>query len=309
LSISSFRVAFEGEPFDDGEIDVNDLAPALLALGEVIQAANRVLNGDRAKASLKLRASNQGSFEALLSIDVSIVNAIRDMLDVVADNPERIVAADQLLGLLFKGVTVVGVPLTGLFGVIKWLRGRKAEKVADRGDGTTSITMNQTTVIIDKRTEVLLRDPATREALETFGERALRVPGLTTFRIGEMKSEDEVVFTNNDVAAFKVPEQSNDEPIIKVVEREVLLKIVTSHFRDGYKWRFSDGGEKPFTANMEDADFLRDVQDGKTTLSANDTLRCLVREEQRLTSAGLAKDVTIIRVVEHIEGARQLRLF
>ena len=53
MSSSSFRIAFEGEPFAEGEIDVNDLAPALLALGEVIQAANRALNGDRADARLK----------------------------------------------------------------------------------------------------------------------------------------------------------------------------------------------------------------------------------------------------------------
>lgn len=45
MSRSSFRVAFEGEPFAEGEIDVNDLAPALLALGDVIQAANRASTG------------------------------------------------------------------------------------------------------------------------------------------------------------------------------------------------------------------------------------------------------------------------
>ena len=60
VSSSSFRIAFEGEPFAEGEIDVNDLAPALLALGDVIQAANRALNGDRADARLKIRATNEG---------------------------------------------------------------------------------------------------------------------------------------------------------------------------------------------------------------------------------------------------------
>ena len=45
MSTSHFGIAFEGPAFDDGEIDVRDLAPALLALGDVIQAANHALNG------------------------------------------------------------------------------------------------------------------------------------------------------------------------------------------------------------------------------------------------------------------------
>ena len=103
VSTSHFGIAFEGEAFADGEIDIRDLAPALLALGDVIQAANRALNGGRAQASLKMRATKHGSFEALLSVDVSLLGAIGDMLDTVSANPDRLVAADQLVDLLIKG--------------------------------------------------------------------------------------------------------------------------------------------------------------------------------------------------------------
>jgi hypothetical protein len=60
----------------------------------------------------------------------------------------------------------------------------------------------------------------------------------------------------------------------------VAERDVTSAFRDGYKWRFSDGGEKPFTGDVEDAAVLNEVTEGKVSLAANDTLRCLIREEQ-----------------------------
>lgn len=308
MGSSSFRIAFEGEPFSEGEIDVNDLAPALLALGDVVQAANRALNGDRASARLKLRATNQGSFEAVLSIDVSMIDAIKDILDAVADHPHRLVAADQLLELLIKGGTVLGLPIAGLFAAIKFLRGRKPERADDRGDGTTAITVNQTTIVVDNRTVGLLQDLATREALEDFSTKALNVPGVTEVKIGEKGTEDDVVLTGQDRSAFKVPEADYEEPQVDVKEREVWLKIVTSHFRDGYKWRFTDGGDKPFTADMNDADFLNQALEGKIALSANDTLRCKIREEQKLTSSGLTKEVTIIKVIEHISGPKQLRL-
>lgn len=309
MSSSSFRVAFEGVPFENGEMAVSDLAPALLALGDVVQAANRALNGDKAEARLKLRATNIGSFEALLSIDVSMIDAIRDMLDSVADNPGRVVAANQLLDLLIRGGTIAGTFAVGLFAVIKFLRGKRPETVEKRPDGFTEITVNHTTIVVDQRTVTLLEDLATREALEVFGEKALGIDGVESFRIGAKGSESsDTVLSKEDRAFFKVPEPTEDEPRIELIEREVLLKIVTSHFRDGYKWRFTDGGEKPFTADIEDIAFLNSVQDGKLSLSANDTLRCKIQEEQRLTSLGLTKEVKVLAVVEHIPGARQLRL-
>ena len=304
LSSSSFRIAFEGEPFDNGEIAVNELAPALLALGDVIQSANRALNGERANARLKLKATNAGSFEALLSIDVSMIDAIKDMLDLVVDNSARLVAADQLLDLIIKGGTVA----VGLFAAVKFLKGRKPDKVDDHGNGTTSITVNKTTIVVDSRTVVLLENLPTREALEEFGEKALGVVGVTALRIGEKGSENDVILTKADRTSFHVPEASDQVDRVETVEREVLLKIVTSHFRDGYKWRFTDGGEKPFTADIEDVDFLNLILEGKASLSANDTLRCLIREEQTLTSSGLTKEVKVLKVLEHISGARQLKL-
>ena len=90
MSSAAFSIAFEGEPFNDGEIDIRDLAPALLALGDVVQSANKALNGDRADARLKVRATKDSCFEAFLNLDV---NWITDMLDVVAAHHDRMTAA------------------------------------------------------------------------------------------------------------------------------------------------------------------------------------------------------------------------
>lgn len=308
MSNSSFRIAFEGVPFETGEIAVSELAPALLALGDVVQAANRALNGDRAEARLKLRATNVGSFEALLSIDVSMVGALKDMLDAVMESPERLVAANNLLDLLLKGGAVVGGTVVGLFSAVKFLRGAKPDKIEKHGESHTALTINKTTIIVDNRTVSLLQDVPTREALESFSEKALGIEGISSVRIGEKGSAADVQLAPSDKSSFRVPEPGEEKPLVEIVEREVLLKIVTSHFRDGYKWRFTDGGERPFTADIEDVDFLNDVLSGKTTLSANDTLRCQIREEQSLSSGGLSKEIKVLKVVEHIVGAKQLKL-
>lgn len=308
MSTGTFRIAFEGEPFASGEIDVNDLAPSLLALGDLIQSANSALNGKRAKATLKVRATNSSCFEAFLSIDVSMVAAAIDMLDMIAESEDRLIAADRLLELLIKGGTIVGAPLLGLIAVVRWLKGRRPDSVARRDDGTVSITINHTTIITESQTVKLLEDIPTRQALENFAEKSLRIPGVEAVKLGEKNSDHEVNLVPSDRAALQVPEPSEEPPIIERIEREVWLKIITSHFRDGYKWRFSDGGDKPFTADMADQKFLQSALGGKLALSANDALKCKLIEEQRLTSSGLTKETTIIEVVDYRPGAKQLRL-
>ena len=54
MTKSCFEIAFEGEPFEEGEIDVRDLAPTLLAFGDVVQAANKVLNGGEITLCIQL---------------------------------------------------------------------------------------------------------------------------------------------------------------------------------------------------------------------------------------------------------------
>lgn len=317
MSSSHFRVAFEGEAFSDGEMDVRDLAPALLSLGEVIQAANRALNGERAQASLKMRAAQPGSFEALLSVDISFLTAIGDMLDAIRDNPERVVAADQLLDLLIKSGAVLGGVGTGTWGVLsvlKWLKGQRPDSIESRADGTATISRGATVIVVQQQTLRLIEDEGTRVAVENFAEKVLGNPRVQAVRfaengLGNDASGADVVLDRGDLPALHLPPPEDKQPTMTIVEREVLLKIVTSAFRDGYKWRFSDGGEKPFTADIVDMDFVKELSEGKVSLSASDTLRCLIREEQVLDGGGvLRKDIRVLKVIEHIPGARQLRL-
>lgn len=304
MAKARFEIAFEGDPFDDGEIDVRDLAPTLLAFGNVVQAANKVLNGDRADARLKVAATDQGSFVAALTMDVGW---LADMLDAVNAHPQRVIAADQLMDLLIEAGTILGAPI-GLFAAVKALKGERPEKVESREDGTTAITINQTTFVVDDRTVALLQDLPTREAVEDLGAKAARIDSLDHLRIGA-DSEDEkaVRLARTDLPSLKVPPEPN-EPDTEITHRDAWLKIVSVHFRDGYKWRFSDGGERPFTAEMEDAEFQNKVQEGLVALNANDAIRCRLREEQSLSASSLLKIIYVEEVLEHRPGARQMKL-
>ncbi|WP_299892473.1 hypothetical protein [uncultured Ruegeria sp.] len=59
--------------------------------------------------------SEKGNFIALLSLDVSL---IADMLDMVAAHPDCMTAANQLFEVIIKGGTIVG----GTVGFFKTLK-------------------------------------------------------------------------------------------------------------------------------------------------------------------------------------------
>ena len=100
MSKAKFEIAFEGHPFDEGEIDVCDLAPTLLALGDVVQAANKALNGDGANARLKMATTDEGSFVVALTMDVGWLT---DMLDAVDARKQRGMQPIRSWILLLRG--------------------------------------------------------------------------------------------------------------------------------------------------------------------------------------------------------------
>lgn len=59
MSDANFSLIFEGTSAENGEIDIKDLAPSLMALGDLIQAANAEINGEKARIAVKLQATKR----------------------------------------------------------------------------------------------------------------------------------------------------------------------------------------------------------------------------------------------------------
>ncbi len=56
MSRAGFIVSFDGPGVEDGRIDVRDLAPALLSLGRMIDAANVATSGEKRPIKVEVRA-------------------------------------------------------------------------------------------------------------------------------------------------------------------------------------------------------------------------------------------------------------
>lgn len=132
MSEKAFKFIFDGPAFAEHQIDVADLAPALLALGNVVKRANDAINGSRAEARLMVKATAEGSFDAILSIDVSFLSAVADMIDHATGHRDRIATAKDLTDLIINAGKVLGGVATGtvgLFYALKKLRGRRPDQI------------------------------------------------------------------------------------------------------------------------------------------------------------------------------------
>jgi hypothetical protein len=68
-SQDDFRLTFDSDALQDGLMDVRQLAPALLAAGELIAGAKRFVNGDGATAGLRVKSNiRKSSFDIRLQL-------------------------------------------------------------------------------------------------------------------------------------------------------------------------------------------------------------------------------------------------
>ena len=121
--VSQFQIRFDGEALRSGLMDVRELAPSLLAVGDLIESANRVLNGDRATISVQVKGEfKTGSFPVALVVSQSLIEAAKDFL---LHHP-HIRDAKEILEILFFYGGMPATTVTTVFKFIKWLKGRSA---------------------------------------------------------------------------------------------------------------------------------------------------------------------------------------
>lgn len=293
------RIAYDGEALQDGSMDVRDLAPALLALGELLQGANHVLNGDRATLAVKVQSDfKTGSFDVGLVLFQGVATQVLSIFGSDTIKTAKEIAA--YIGLI-TGVDV------NLLSLLKWLKGKepKATKV---GNGSVEISVtgdnNQVEVkIVRGEVYEIANDHMCRQAAENV-VKPLRSQGIDVFEVRKGRHVIEKV-TKEDLPSFELPEAPAkilDEvpPITEVVE------IVKPSFDEDLTWTLSDGNGR-FDAVMKDPNFIDRVKAGED-FRIGDLLRVTIDTHQSLTANGLRTRREVVRVVEEIKAPRQANL-
>ena len=275
-------------------MDVRDLAPAMLALGQLFDAANSALNGDKVRIRVRVKATEPGcfkiSFEALQTVSEQIVTFLTG---------PNVTAANNLVGL------IVGIPAAiGLFGLIQRLKGRKPDSATPAANNSIIMTIDSEALEIPVGLLRLYQDVSVRAATQKIIGEPLSKDGIESFEA--RRGNDSIVKVTKDQAAFFAKPEIPDTVLLDDTKASAF-SIISLAFKEDKKWRLSDGSGA-FSATIEDADFLSRVDANQISFSKGDILICDVRVVQKQTDTGLKTEYTVVKVVDHRPGARQLPL-
>ena len=298
VSPAHFRITYDGAALSSNEMNVRELAPALLAAGDMLEAATRALNGDRVKSQINVRASfKTGCFGIDFNLATDWALKVRDIF--ATDTASAAANAIEILGALglvaWKGKQ-------SLIAVLKWLRGRKIEKV-ELGDKTARLIVENEELEIELAVLALLRDLAVREALDKLLA-PLDREGIDTFASGTDADIVQII-GKAERSWFYTPAVEDDLVLDDV--RKMAFSIVSLAFKEDNKWRLYDGAATIHAA-ISDIGFLTRVDQNIETFAKGDLLICMVRVRQWQIPSGARTEYEVVEVLEHRQAARQIRL-
>lgn len=162
MSNAEITVRYDGPVLADHQMDVADLAPALLGLSELCKIANKKFNGD--KASVKVLINTDAEHQCF-QFNLVLVQSIWDATKSLVGSGDVASAKDVIEWLGIVGGTA-GTTAVGLFKLLQWLNGRKIESTsavnADGGDYVkiTVTGSNNNVIVAHPQALELLRDDA-----------------------------------------------------------------------------------------------------------------------------------------------------
>jgi len=296
--MTEFRITYDGPALQASQMDVRELAPALLAVGDLLSAATRVLCGDKVKPQVNVKGSfKTGSFGIDLVLSTDILAKVRDFF--ASDTAAAIANAATILaslGLLRRSGR------KGLLQAIKWIRGRRVQRVDMREDSAI-LHIDDDQLEIELNVLALLRDIAVREATERMLEPLSR-DGIDIFYAGVDAHVSEKI-TSSEVGWYKAP-KAEDELLVDET-RKMVFSIVSLAFKEDNKWRLHDGNST-ISASIADEDFQHRVDTNQVNFAKGDVLVCDVRVRQWQSQSGAKTEYEVVRVIEHRTAARQIQL-
>ncbi len=303
----SFAVAYDGENGDVHAMNVELLAPALLAFGKLIREANASINKKKSKVNVMV----QSDFERkCFNISFEVVQDIFQHLSTFLKSEEVRTAKEILqdLGVLFGPPGVLG-----LLAYLKWKNGRhvvSVQNVADSGiviiqmaDGATA-NVNRNAYDLSKNNKVR---NSVEGMLTPIGTSGIQNISFMPSRDSDKKE----TFSSNDaisiIRSFEIFEEApallhddvDDPPVV------AWLRPVSPDFDENkIIWAFFYLGKR-INVDISDTDILRDAIT-RGYVAVLDLYKVKMTIRTHTTKTGVLKyEYKIIEVLEFVAAEQQ----
>lgn len=288
-------IRYDGPALSGHEMDVQDLAPALLALADLIQLANRKFNGQEADIKVLVNADVE---QRCFMIDISLVQSLLDQAKGIlgTDHVKTAYEIAQWIGIISGGSV-------GLFQLLKFLRGAKEAgatlQIQSDGSGNVIVTGNGNSVVVTQQVFQLAQEP---KAIE-------RAKGV--LKPLEKEGYDTLAFIEDGTEAFEVDSASaegigdlpsqplSDVPSESVSQIRGQVRIKSAQYEGDNQWGFLWNG-RPISAEMVElaSMWVSDFQANKIDAPPNSILDVSMLETARLDAQGLIVGKPTYQVTE-----------
>jgi hypothetical protein len=276
----TFELEYDGPALEAHEMDVRELAPALISTADLFQELNHQLYPVAPPLAVTVRATAEGSFLVQLKLIYD------SMISTLAG--EEATAAANLTAM----VTVVG----GLVALIRHrLRSEPVSQEAKLDEpGLVRVVFADGTILEIPQQVLEVRNNISIQRSLAEVVRPVGRPGIDIVRI----RRDEVTIAEvpkADAGAFDAPSGVPERDVLHSGERETYLTIHTAGFHTN-RWRLWDGQSLYWTA-IRDENFI-DLLNSGLRVGKLDVLHCLVSETQWRDAIGFHLEVEVLRVLD-----------
>lgn len=294
MSRADFTLTYDGPALRNHEMNVRDLAPAMLGVGEVFESLNTLFNGKLADVAVNVRAHEPGCF----SVVFDVVQLVKDGSAFLTGT--ELQAALNLKEVLFGTFSLGG----GLIWLIRKLKGKAPERIEKLTPGTFRLTFEGDSFEVPMQLLQAYQELAVRRAVERFISKPLMREGVDEVRIENAGVVLERV-TKDEAVIYRAPDLPDD--VIVDDTRKAAYTIRDLSFDEDGLWRLNDGSN-PIKASITDKAFLARVENDDIRFAKHDVLLCLVHFVQRRSAKGaVVNEYTVTDVLEHIPAPRQLK--
>jgi hypothetical protein len=307
---ASFEIAYDGDDLRDHRMDVQQLAPALLALGNLIRDANALLNEDRSRVKVLV----QSDFEhKCFSVSLDVVQSVFEHARSFLDHKDVKTAREVLEVLGLVGIPSIG----GVLGYLRWRKGQKVDSEATITDTTVGGLIqlklqDGSTAHISQTVYHLAERPEIKKAVSGVLAPTLS-PGIDQVEIRERGAPPSATITKSDAEDIRASCESDAR---ETAEIEHTPQPVIAHLRvraptfdpDVKQWRFYYG-EDIIAADISETNIAANaIARGGVMIDDLYTVKLLITEHET-PAHQFRKSYKITEVLDFKPAPRQTSLF
>lgn len=304
MKVTNLIIKIKGPNVSEG-IDVFDLAPSLLAMGEVIREANEIIGLPKRELGINIRPFEKGSF--IIDIGLFAETNLQQIMQFL--NSDTVTYIKQILELIGL-INISGSGIFSLIQLLKWLKGRP-RKIERLESGQVRYTNSQGDIIIvNGKVDKLYNKPTIIENVY-LGHRPIEKEGIEEIE-SSLKDDPTTKVQSNkeDIKALRISSEiAEGLEEIDVPDREVNLTFKRGSFEgDPTNWSFRLNKDI-ITAMIKDREFIRKLEDGRIRPNHVDTFKVILRERKKMRGQKyLSSTYEIIKIVKYEKGPLQKEL-